>query len=119
VRKPEDEEEGPMKKAQSGSVNLYLDIITEGDNRVIKCNQCGFVLCSESEDWKTKAKRVEEDLYEAMERYHITAIPAKDRKLVFRQYFCPHCSVAFDNEITEAAPIRRNSEVRGQSDTHD
>ncbi len=91
-----------MKNLSVRRINLYLDMVVEKDGtKVVKCNQCGFVLCTETEDWKKKAKVLEEDLYSAMAKYHITAIPAVDRKLVFKQYFCNGCSVAIDNDIVE------------------
>lgn len=95
-----------MKSGTIRHINLYLDLVEgKGDAPEYECNRCGFVLCSETEDWKKKARVLEEDLYSAMEKYHITAMPATDRKLLFKQYFCPGCSVALDNDIVEAKPI--------------
>jgi acetone carboxylase gamma subunit len=92
-----------MKNTFIRHINLYMDLVEgEGTGPVFKCNQCGFVLCPQTEDWKKKSRILEEDLYSAMDRYHITAIPATDRKLLFKQYFCPGCLVALDNDIVEA-----------------
>ena len=92
-----------MKNQIIRHINLYLDLVKgEGDGSALGENQCGFVFGPETKDRKKKARILEEDLYSAMDRYHITAIRATDRKLLFKQYFCPGCSVALDNDIVEA-----------------
>ena len=91
-----------MKNVAAHTANPALELV----GGEVRCKQCGFVFSHDAANWRAKAKVAKSDLYEAMGRYRVRANPAPDRKLVFREYFCPQCLLALDNDVEEDEPGR-------------
>ena len=84
------------------TLDEYLELV-DGN---IQCKRCGFTFGSENINYKLRARFRELDLYQA----GLIAQPQDrlvDRRVVFRQFFCPQCGVNIENEtvLADAEPI--------------
>ena len=79
-------------------------LVIEDDQ--IVCRKCGHVLCRKSENYKEHANELVRDFRDVglVKRPQTELI---DRKVVFRQYFCPGCFTNIENEtvLADRPPI--------------
>jgi N-methylhydantoinase B len=73
---------------------------------MIVCERCGHELGPATENYKLHAVRKDRPIQDANPRIVDPAMFI-DREVVFRQYFCPGCAVALDNEVilAESPPV--------------
>jgi acetone carboxylase gamma subunit len=85
---------------------IRLDEYLCVDDDQIVCRKCGHVFCHKSENYKEHAREMVRDFrdIDLLKRSQSELI---DRKVVFRQYFCPGCLTNIENEtiLEDAVPI--------------
>lgn len=83
---------------------MRLDEYLQVQDDKIICRKCGHVFSSKQENYKEHAAQFVHDFRETglLDRPQSELI---DRRVVFRQYFCPGCFTNIENEtILEGAP---------------
>lgn len=83
-----------------------LDEYLHVDNGHIVCRKCGHVLCQKDENYKLHAAELEREFGEV----GLLRRPQSDlcdRRVVFRQFFCPGCYTNIENEtiLDDVPPI--------------
>ncbi len=75
-------------------------------NGMIVCERCGHELGPAKENYKLHAVCKDRPIQAANPRI-VDPSMFIDREVVFRQYFCPGCAVALDNEVilADSEPI--------------
>ena len=86
---------GPETVRAVARVDNHLVVDEEG---VVRCERCGHSLGPVTENYKLHAVGKERPIQAANP---CIVDPARfiDREVVFRQYFCPGCAVALENEV--------------------
>lgn len=100
----------------AGRLDNHLVVDDEG---VVRCERCGQTLGPVAENYKLHAVRKDRPIQDANPRIVDPAMFI-DREVVFRQYFCPGCAVALENEVilADSDPIwdkqlERSSSAQG------
>jgi acetone carboxylase, gamma subunit len=85
---------------------MRLDEYLRVEDDQIVCSRCGHVFCHKSENYKQHASELVRDFRDTalLKRPQSELI---DRKVVFRQYFCPGCFTNIENEtiLADEPPI--------------
>ena len=85
---------------------MRLDEYLAVDDGQVVCRKCGYALCGKDENYKEHAAGLVRDFCEMglLRRPQSDLI---DRKVVFRQFFCPGCFTNIENEtvLEGVAPI--------------
>jgi acetone carboxylase gamma subunit len=85
---------------------MRLDEYLRVEDDQIVCRKCGHVFCGKDENYKLHAAGIERDFQEV----GLLRRPQSelcDRRVVFRQYFCPRCFTNIENDtiLEDAEPI--------------
>ena len=82
---------------QSAVARLDNHLVIDGDG-MVRCERCGHALGPVTENYKLHAVRKDRPIEDANPRI---VDPGRfiDQQVVFRQYFCPGCAVALENEV--------------------
>ncbi len=81
--------------AHTARIDQHLVVDADG---MIVCERCGHRLGPATENYKLHAVRKDRPIQDANPRIVDPALFI-DREVVFRQFFCPGCAVALDNEV--------------------
>lgn len=89
--------------AQTTRLDQHLLI---NDRDVVVCARCGHEFGPASENYKLHAVRKDRPI-QAANPCIVDPRLFIDREVVFRQYFCPGCATALDNEVilADSAPV--------------
>jgi acetone carboxylase gamma subunit len=81
-------------------IDEYL-VVQDG---LVACRRCGHVYCGKDENYKLFAAEIERD-FVGVGLLRRPQSELMDRRVVFRQYFCPGCYTNIENDtILEDAP---------------
>jgi acetone carboxylase gamma subunit len=85
---------------------MRLDEYLIIDNGNIACRKCGHVFCAKDQNYKLHAAEIEREFADVglLRRPQAELM---DRRVVFRQYFCPGCFTNIENDtiLNDASPI--------------
>lgn len=73
---------------------------TGNGERLIYCSRCEGALCHADENYKLAASRLDSSLTEVDDEIFIDPTTEVDAAVVYRQFLCPHCGIALENELT-------------------
>jgi N-methylhydantoinase B len=76
---------------------------SEDDRLVIHCAECGTILCGADESYKEASARLDTSLSAIDGSIFIDPKSELDDEVVYRQFLCPGCGVALENELTLAS----------------
>jgi acetone carboxylase gamma subunit len=85
---------------------MRLDEYLVVENGSIACRKCGHVFCGKDENYKQHAAEIERE-FQDIGLLRRPQSDLMDRRIVFRQYFCPGCYTNIENDtiLDDAAPI--------------
>jgi N-methylhydantoinase B len=89
-------------EALSQDIDENVKVTEEDGKRVLKCAHCGYRIADGDENYPDHLLFYEGHVSEAGPQIHPHPEHYVDAKVVFRQYYCPGCYIAF---ITQVVPV--------------
>ncbi|MCA1682689.1 MAG: acetone carboxylase subunit gamma [Actinobacteria bacterium] len=85
---------------------MRLDEYLVIEDEKIGCRKCGHVFCGKTENYKLHAAEIERE-FEDVGLLRRPQSDLMDRRVVFRQYFCPGCFTNIENDtiLDDVPPI--------------
>jgi acetone carboxylase gamma subunit len=85
---------------------IRLDEYLQISDEQIVCRKCGHAFCHRSENYKLHAAEIERE-FSSIGLVHRPQSDLIDRRVVFRQYFCPGCFTNIENDtiLDDVEPI--------------
>lgn len=80
--------------------SLAVGVAADSGELVVYCSGCETVLCNVEENYKLAASQLQSSLAEVDETIFTDPATELDAPVVYRQFLCPSCGIALENELT-------------------